>query len=666
MKPFNKYVNVFLWIAIALVFSFSLQINAQSGEKNSEKTLSKVREMRSKIEKAFLKADTLSLARAHYKLGKLFDYSGEHDSSMYHYKTALKFAKAINNIKAEAVISNSLASLYSNDGNHKNAVALYYKSMHKFLSIKDTTAAADITLNVADEYSDLGNYKLALQNALYALMLRIKSGDSTNIAAYYLKLAGINNSLKNRERWKENILKAEKLSRKKKYTNFYTKMGILNELGALYLWENEPDSAEVFWDSLYNRSKNANYVRGIAVALNNKIPLLTDKGKYKEALKKANEAFAINKKQNNIYGLIFTSLQKGKLYRLLGKNKSAEKNLLFTIRLAKKYKYPEDLSSAYKEIALLNSQRKRYKSAYKYYLKSVALKDSIADLELRKQISELQTKYQTAEKQAKINKLREENLKKETEIAESRGKMIAVISIALFLIVVIVLLYFQSRLNSKNRILILQQKLLQTQMNPHFLFNSLIAIQAYVLQNKKLEASNYLSQYASLMRLILESSREEFIALSREIEIIKNYVSLQQLRFENSFHFQLQVDEKIRAEEINIPPMILQPLIENAIEHGFREIKEGEKILTVSYLIQENKLIVAVEDNGVGISSARKKGDNEGKKSYAMDITKERLMNITKLFGIKIELSIVDLSSFDGKTGTRIELGFPLNKIMRS
>ncbi len=663
MKPFNKYVNVFLWVA--LFFSFSPQINAQSSGKNSVKTLSKVREMRSKIEKASIKADTLSLARAHYKLGKLFDYSGEHDSSLFHYNAALKFAKAINNIKAEAVISNSLASLYSNDGEHKKAISLFFKSRSKFLSINDTTAAADITLNVADEYSDLGNYKLALQNALYALILRVKSGDSTNIAAYYLKLAGINNALRNRARWKENILKAEKLSRRKKYANFYTKMGILNELGAIYLWENKPDSAEVFWDSLYNRSKNANYVRGIAAALNNKIPLLTDKGKYKEALIRANEAFEINKKQNNIYGLIFTSLQKGKLYRLLGKNKSAGKNLLYTIKLAKEYKYPEDLYSAYKEIALLNAHRKRYKKAYEYYLKSAALKDSIADLELRKQISELQTKYQTAEKQAKINKLREENLKKETEIAESRGKIIAIISIALFLIVVIVLLYFQNRLNSKNRILNLQQKLLQTQMNPHFLFNSLIAIQAYVLQNKKLEASNYLSQYASLMRLILESSREEFIVLSREIEIIKNYVSLQQLRFEKSFHFQLQVDEKIRTDEINIPPMILQPLIENAIEHGLREIKEGEKILTVSYLIKEKKLIVAVEDNGVGISSARKESGKNGKKSYAMEITKERLMNITKLFGIKIELSIVDLSSFDGKTGTRIELGFPLNKIMR-
>ena len=664
MNLFNKCVNVFLWVAIA--FFFSLQMTAQSSGKYSEKTSAKVREMRSKIEKASGKADTLSLARAHYKLGKIFDYAGEHDSSLYHYNTALKFAKAINSIKAEAVISNSLASLYSNDGNHQNAVALYFKSRHKFLSIKDTTAATDITLNIADEYSDLGNYKLALQNALYALLLRVSSGDSSNIAAYYLKLGEINNSLKNRERWKENILKADKLSRKKKYATYYTKMGILNEMGALYLYENKPDSAEVFFDSLYNESKKENYVRGIATALNNKIPLLTDKGKYKEALLKADEAFAINKKQNNIYGLIFTSLQKGKLYRLLGKNKSAERNLLYTIQLAEKYKYPEDLHSAYKEISLLNAQRKRYKSAYEYYLKSAALKDSIADLELRKQISELQTKYETAEKQAKINKLREENLKKEAEIAESRGKMILIISAAVFLIVIMILLYFQSRLNSKNRILNLQQKLLQTQMNPHFLFNSLIAIQAYVLQNKKMEASNYLSQYASLMRLILESSREEFILLKREIEIIKNYVSLQQLRFENSFHFQLRIDENIETESINIPPMILQPFIENAIEHGLREIKEGEKILTVSYGIKEDKLIVAVEDNGAGISTGESKTKNKERKSYAIEITKERLTNITKLFGIKIELSIVNLSSFGDKSGTRIELAFPLNKIMRS
>jgi LytS/YehU family sensor histidine kinase len=341
---------------------------------------------------------------------------------------------------------------------------------------------------------------------------------------------------------------------------------------------------------------------------------------------------------------------------------SAEKSLKYGLEVADKYNFPKEKVKIYKELSLIAAQRGRYKSAFLYQADYQALKDSIANIETKKHILNLEAKYNSAEKERKINSLKNENLIKEVKIETQQRRVIAIVSGSLFIIVVLILLYFQKQLKNKNRLMSMEQQLLRSQMNPHFLFNSLIAIQGYVLKNKKLEASNYLSQYAGLMRAILESSRENFISLKEEIEIVERYVSLQQLRFENSFHFILNVDDTLDTSAYKIPPMILQPFIENGIEHGLRQIEEGEKFLKVSYQIIGEKLQISVEDNGAGIGE--KNGDkNQNHKSYAMQITKERLINITKLFKIKVDLSVVNLSSVEEKRGTRVELTFPLKKI---
>jgi sensor histidine kinase YesM len=205
----------------------------------------------------------------------------------------------------------------------------------------------------------------------------------------------------------------------------------------------------------------------------------------------------------------------------------------------------------------------------------------------------------------------------------------------------------------------MHQKLLRSQMNPHFIFNALIAIQNYILKNKKFEASDYLSQFATLMRAILEGSRDDFILLSREIELLKYYVSLQQLRFENSFMFNLELDEKINADELKIPPMILQPFVENAIEHGLRELNDKEKTLLVKYTLDSKNLCIKIIDNGIGIKN-NKKSNTNGHQSYAMKITKERLMNITKIYKVNIDISIRDLSEFENEYGTEIKFLIPI------
>jgi len=204
-------------------------------------------------------------------------------------------------------------------------------------------------------------------------------------------------------------------------------------------------------------------------------------------------------------------------------------------------------------------------------------------------------------------------------------------------------------------------------MNPHFIFNALIAIQNYILKNKKFEASDYLAQFASLMRSILEGSRDDFSTLKDEIDLLNYYISLQQLRFDNSFQFELEVDEKIDTNALQIPPMLIQPFIENAIEHGLRKIVADEKILSVKYILDETSLNILIEDNGIGIEKSQGDKSENKHRSFAMEITNERLTNITKIYKEKIDIVVQDLSIFENinRRGTQIKFVIPLNLLTR-
>ncbi|MDZ7741753.1 MAG: two-component regulator propeller domain-containing protein [Bacteroidota bacterium] len=206
----------------------------------------------------------------------------------------------------------------------------------------------------------------------------------------------------------------------------------------------------------------------------------------------------------------------------------------------------------------------------------------------------------------------------------------------------------------------LKQKLLRSQMNPHFIFNSLTAIQDYIYEKEPAEAGKYLSGFARLMRQILSNSREEYISLDNEINYLVLYMDLQQLRFENKFEYKLHVDPDLEQEFTAIPPMLAQPFIENALEHGISNSDQSGRII-IRFDKKEDHVRFTLEDNGIGIEHSREiktKGSNH--KSLAIQITRERLENLNRREKNKIELSVVDISREEtGKTGTRVTFSIP-------
>lgn len=238
--------------------------------------------------------------------------------------------------------------------------------------------------------------------------------------------------------------------------------------------------------------------------------------------------------------------------------------------------------------------------------------------------------------------------------------------IALFLVGIGMLIlwikYRENKIRKQNKVLLLEQKLLRSQMNPHFIFNSLSSIQSFIFENNPMTAGSYLSQFAELIRSILYNSREEYISLDKELKTLKNYMELQQLRYNNKFDFHLEVDPDIDPEEISIPPMLAQPFIENAIEHGVKYIDEQGSIL-VNFNLLDQSLALTVEDNGIGLEAAKKlKNSKAGEHtSLATIITRERIDILNKSSrNKKYSVLIEEIKEENTVRGTRVKFMLPL------
>jgi ligand-binding sensor domain-containing protein len=204
----------------------------------------------------------------------------------------------------------------------------------------------------------------------------------------------------------------------------------------------------------------------------------------------------------------------------------------------------------------------------------------------------------------------------------------------------------------------IQQKALRLQMNPHFIFNSLNSIQSYILSNDTDLAVNYLGRFSQLMRLILSNSRESLIPLADELHALKLYIEIEQLRFENKFTYEIVVDPSIDEEFTGVPPMIIQPYVENAIIHGLVH-KPDRGHLKLQFTQQGPNILCLIEDDGIGRDKATEIKRNSGinTESKGMMITNERIEILREKTHKDFDVKIIDLKDNKGNpAGTRVEL----------
>lgn len=205
-----------------------------------------------------------------------------------------------------------------------------------------------------------------------------------------------------------------------------------------------------------------------------------------------------------------------------------------------------------------------------------------------------------------------------------------------------------------------EAKVLRTQLNPHFLFNSLNSIRLFILKNDSDSAENYISKFSKLLRLVLNQSRKEMVSVYEEMQTLKLYLEFEQLRFDDGFEYEIQIDGQEVLNQL-IPPMLIQPFVENAIWHGLMHRKSGAGKIKISFQKQVSGLYVTIQDNGVGRKLAQtfktNQSINEG--SVGLTITKERMKILSKRTNLHNDLEIEDL--FDEQnlaSGTLVNLYF--------
>ncbi|MFN0216896.1 MAG: histidine kinase [Saprospiraceae bacterium] len=219
------------------------------------------------------------------------------------------------------------------------------------------------------------------------------------------------------------------------------------------------------------------------------------------------------------------------------------------------------------------------------------------------------------------------------------------------------------RIKMNQRFAELELKALQAQMNPHFIFNSLGAIQYFIRSDRTEEANGFLTKFAQLMRLFLESSKSKYITLAEEMRLLKLYVELEKMRFEGRFEAMFSIDENIDMDEVEIPSMLLQPFVENAINHGLFHKKE-KGLLQIKVSANGSKEIhCIVEDDGVGREAAGvlREQSQKNYKSRAMQIVHERLEALSQVEGYEVKIEVEDLHHPNSSpAGTRVSITIPL------
>ncbi|MFZ1572404.1 MAG: histidine kinase, partial [Candidatus Kapaibacterium sp.] len=220
----------------------------------------------------------------------------------------------------------------------------------------------------------------------------------------------------------------------------------------------------------------------------------------------------------------------------------------------------------------------------------------------------------------------------------------------------------QKKVEAESRALQSELQALRLQMNPHFIFNSLNSIQSYITDNKQELASEYLALFARLIRKILDNSRKQAIPIAKEIETLEIYLTLERVRFDNQFDYKFDIDPNVDVHWLTIPPMLIQPYIENSIKHGLRPKSSGGTIIIGMKMIDEINMLCWIQDNGIGRKKALELKNQRltSHKSIAMEATKDRLEILNSLRKQKVSVKVIDLYNNNEALGTKVELIIPI------
>jgi len=538
---------------------------------------------------------------------------------------------------------------------YDSALLFYQKALNTTLPEgSNRTLDADINMAIGGVYYNIGQLDKAIEKFIYTANIYEELGQMKSLAPVYSNIGIIMNANNQDVEAQMYFNKALKLANT--YNLLGTKLPVLANMSVLFQKQELYDSAIFYANNCYKLSKLNDMTYGMAKALMILSESYSSLELFQQGLNSAKEGALLFDEMDSQRSHRSMLYRKAIALKGLGRNNEA---IGISLMLLDQVETDENLKEfIYLLLYELYEATGKPLEALAYYklyfeeYKAYELKKG------KEEILELETKYNTEKKTREIEQLKNKTELQKLEIQQQYWLIGGAVLFFSILVLIIILFYRQRGLKKENQMLGLEQRFLRFQMNPHFIFNSLGAIQKFTLTNNPIESASFISKFSSLIRQVLEHSREEYITLEKEVESLKNYLDLQKLRFEDSFDYTIEVEDTIDQELMEIPPMFAQPFIENALEHGISTLDKRGKII-VTFDKAENNIRLTITDNGKGLENLTPQSQDHI--SLATTITKDRIEKFGTL-GKEVNLTIENIEDNVGNiSGVRVSLLLPTN-----
>ena len=580
------------------------------------------------------------MALSHFYYGFNARHEGNYDEAQKHLNIFIKYFSEIGDSTHVANGLFQLGVIQSFLGNYDQSLSIYFRILSIFKFNKQPRGVATALNGIGNTYLYTDNYSKAIASFKESLKIldSLEGGKPTQAIAV-------------------------------EYTN----------LGHIYLNLEKIDSARNYFLQSLRISEELGNDWGIAGALENLGYIAFRSKDYNEALSLHHRTLIIRQRLAQKRELATSLSNVGATCIKLKEYAAANRYLLESLALAKEIGYGYLVYDVYKALSTLMAAKKDFEAAFEYNQLHAKAKDSVLNKETTQQLRELQTKYETVEKDKKIALLAKEKeiqgkeMQRQGTLNKSyvAGLVFVIMAAGLVLYILRQRVHLAAKKNEikeadfKRRLTQLEMKALRAQINPHFLFNCLNAINLMILEEQTENASLYLAKFSKLVRLILENSESSAVTLESEIALLESYIQLEEFRVPGRIGYTISVDECIDLQSTYLPSMVLQPVVENAIWHGIVH-KEVEAMGNISIDVrrEENELLCTIEDNGVGRDRAQQLRDKSviKSKSMGMKITEERL-RLRNRNRMRQCIQITDLKDpLNQAAGTRVIVHIPIEE----
>lgn len=517
----------------------------------------------------------------------------------YYARNAFQLSKQINNPSCIAKSLLRLGTVYEYKEKYDSASVLYYQSLKIAEKIKDTLTIANTLQNIGVMHYYQGNIKEAEKFYMKAASLLQKIGNKEYLAKVY------------------------------------------NNLGAIKRKQKKYNEAIFYYKESLNLKKEINDRKGVQNSYFNLAIVYEYKDMLDSSIYLIRQSIAFDKSNNDNYNLAHDYTTLGEIY--VKKNELQTANALYDTALTFVNLQPNNYlySVLYTGKSIIDTLNQNYKSAFYHASLAKYYNDKVYDEEIANKAATIAAIYENEKKETTID------LQKKQINNKNKILWLSFISLGLISLLALVIFYTLQRKKKDNKLLQQQKQeieakteevktqaeeiaKIQSQMNPHFVYNALGSIQNIISENKTELANQQISEFAKLMRTTLNNADKKVITLSEEIEFLKRYILFEQKNSATLFSFNIHTDKNIDVENIAIPVMLIQPLLENCIKHGIGGKADGK--IQLSFLKKEDILQITVDDNGKG----RKEKTNLLHTSKAVSILEKRVLSFNAEHSIMI------------------------------